>query len=136
MFVSSLLVALLLPEKLFYSITEHPRLWLGMSAFYCLVSVYPQELIYRHFFFWRYRMLLPHGYFLALNAALFCVAHTLYMNNLVFALTLAGGFLFARTFHKTNSLMVTSIEHSFYGVWLYTVGLGEMLAFPGPYNTL
>ena len=84
------------------------------------------------FFYWRYSHLLSPGLFLALNAILFSLAHTIFMNGLVFALTLAGGFLFANTYRKTQSLMVTSIEHAVYGLWLYTVGLGEMLAFPGP----
>jgi membrane protease YdiL (CAAX protease family) len=121
-----------LPEKLFFVVKENPGLWLGSSLFYAVVSVYPQELIYRHFFYWRYSHLLSPRLFLALNALLFSLAHTLFMNGLVFALTLAGGFLFANTYRKTQSLVVTSIEHAVYGLWLYTVGLGEMLAFPGP----
>lgn len=129
---STLMVWWFLPEKLFFVVKENPGLWLGISLFYAVVSVYPQELIYRHFFYWRYSHLLSPRLFLALNAILFSLAHTLFMNGLVFALTLAGGFLFANTYRKTQSLMVTSIEHAVYGLWLYTVGLGEMLAFPGP----
>ena len=129
---STLMVWWFLPEKLFFVVKENPGLWLGISLFYTVVSVYPQELIYRHFFYWRYSHLLSPGLFLALNAILFSLAHTIFMNSLVFALTLAGGFLFANTYRKTQSLMVTSIEHAVYGLWLYTVGLGEMLAFPGP----
>jgi hypothetical protein len=26
--------------------------------------------------------------------------------------------------------MLVSLEHSVYGAWLFTLGLGEMLAFP------
>ena len=103
-----------------------------MSVFYALFSVYPQELIYRYFFFWRYQSLLPTGTFCVLNALLFSIAHTLFMNSLVIALTFAGGLLFAHTYRKSNSVMVTSIEHAGYGIWLYTLGIGEMLAFPGP----
>lgn len=132
MIISTALVWWFLPEKLFFVVLQNPLMWLAISAFYTVVSVYPQELIYRHFFYWRYQHLLSPGYFLVLNAILFSLAHTLFMNNLVFALTLAGGFLFARTYRRTGSLMMTSIEHAIYGLWLYTVGLGEMLAFPGP----
>jgi hypothetical protein len=28
--------------------------------------------------------------------------------------------------------MLTSIEHAIYGNWLFTIGMGEMLAFPMP----
>ena len=128
---STFLVWWFLPDKLFYVALQKPMLWLAISLFYAVVSVFPQELIYRHFFYWRYSHLLSENYFLVLNAVLFSLAHTLFMNNLVFALTLAGGFLFARTYRKTRSVMLTSIEHAIYGLWLYTVGLGEMLAFPG-----
>ena len=89
MLISTLLVWWLLPEKLFFVIRENPLMWLGISIFYTVVSVYPQELIYRHFFYWRYSHLLSPSYFLILNAVLFSLAHTMFMNNLVFALTLA-----------------------------------------------
>ena len=130
--VSTALVWWFLPAKLFFVIRENPMMWIGISVFYTLVSVYPQELIYRHFFYWRYSHLLAPGQFLIMNAILFSLAHTIFMNNLVFILTLGGGLLFAQTYKNSKSLMLTSIEHAIYGLWLYTVGLGEMLAFPGP----
>ncbi|MDU0355872.1 hypothetical protein RS130_20045 [Paraglaciecola aquimarina] len=52
------------------------------------------------------------------------------MNNLVFVLTFAGGILFALNYKKSQSLVAVSIEHSAYGLWLFTVGLGQQLAFP------
>jgi membrane protease YdiL (CAAX protease family) len=51
-------------------------------------------------------------------------------NSLVMLLTFLGGILFAITFHKTRSTLLVSIEHAIYGIWLFTVGMGEMLAFP------
>lgn len=129
---STTLVWWFLPDKLFFVIRENPLMWLSISIFYSVVSVYPQELIYRHFFYWRYSHLLAPKQFIIMNAILFSLAHTIFMNNLVFLLTLVGGFLFANTYRSSKSLMMTSIEHAIYGLWLYTVGLGEMLAFPGP----
>jgi len=46
-------------------------------------------------------------------------------------LTFIGGVLFAYTYQKTKSTALVAIEHAVYGNWLFTVGMGEMLAFPG-----
>ena len=78
---STLMVWWFLPEKLFFVVKENPGLWLGISLFYAVVSVYPQELIYRHFFYWRYSHLLSPRLFLALNAILFSLAHTLHSSR-------------------------------------------------------
>lgn len=58
------------------------------------------------------------------------MVHLVFHNALVSVLTLVGGILFGLTYRRTQSLMFTSIEHSLYGVWLFTIGAGEMLAFP------
>jgi hypothetical protein len=48
-------VYLLAPELLFSLIRRSPRLWALVFLLYPLLSVYPQELLYRAFFFHRYR---------------------------------------------------------------------------------
>ncbi|MEM5566908.1 CPBP family intramembrane glutamic endopeptidase [Psychroserpens sp. AS72] len=94
-------------------------------------SVYPQELIYRTFFFQRYQMLFKsQTLFILINATLFSLAHLFFKNGLVMILTFIGGLLFALTFKKTKSTLLVSIEHAIYGSWLFTVGMGEMLGFP------
>jgi membrane protease YdiL (CAAX protease family) len=65
------------------------------------------------------------------NAIVFSLAHIFFKNTLVLVLTFIGGLLFAYTFVKTKSTTLVSIEHALYGNWLFTVGMGEMLAFPG-----
>lgn len=130
---SAVVVYLFTPEKLFIMPLQHTLFWALISVFYAVVSVYPQEVIYRQFFFWRYGGLVSNQQlFIFLNASLFCLAHLMFWNNLVLALTLAGGVLFAGTFARSRSVMFTSIEHSLYGLWLFTIGAGEMLAFPMP----
>lgn len=130
--VSSLLVWLFLPDTLFSVVIANPWLWLAVSLFYAVFSVYPQELLYRLFFFKRYQTLISNrSLFIGLNAVLFSLAHSFLLNNLVFLLTFAGGVLFALTYKKSQSLMLASIEHSAYGIWLFTLGLGQQLAFPG-----
>lgn len=130
--VSSLLIWLFQADVFFKVIIEKPILWFFISVTYALFSVYPQELIYRHFFFSRYQSLFTNTImFVLFNALLFCLAHAFLRNSLVFALTFFGGILFALTYKKNKSLMVVSVEHSLYGVWLFTLGMGDMLAFPG-----
>ncbi|MBO9491863.1 CPBP family intramembrane metalloprotease [Endozoicomonas sp. G2_1] len=131
--ISTALMTTLMPEKLFYAVLGNPTLWLAISAFYIIFSVYPQELLYRLFFFHRYQPLFSDKRFLLFfNAIIFCYAHLVYLDTLVFALTFVGGVIFANTYQRTKSVMFTSVEHALYGWWLYTLGLGEMLAFPGP----
>jgi len=69
--------------------------------------------------------------FLFINAILFSLAHLFLRSVLVQLLTFVGGILFAYTYQKTKSNTLVSIEHAIYGNWLFTVGMGEMLAFPG-----
>lgn len=121
------------PENLFIVIRKSPLMWLGVSFFYSVFSVYPQEFLYRTFFFSRYELLLKNRKaFILLNAILFSMAHLVFDNALVLVITFIGGIGFALTYAKTKSLMFTSIEHAIYGAWLFTVGMGEMLAFPTP----
>ncbi|WP_296343901.1 CPBP family intramembrane glutamic endopeptidase [Winogradskyella sp.] len=93
--------------------------------------VYPQELIYRTFFFRGCQQLFKNEkLFILINAALFSLAHIFFKNTLVSLLTFLGVILFALTFQKTKSTLLVSIKHSVYGCCLFTVGMGDMLGFP------
>ena len=117
--------------QLFNVVLNKPLLWVIILFVYSVFSVYPQELIYRTFFFKRYRPLVKNEYlFVFINAVVFSLGHIFFNNLLVFVLTFFGGFLFAFTFSKTKSTLLVSIEHAFYGCWLFTVGMGSMLGFP------
>jgi membrane protease YdiL (CAAX protease family) len=130
-FITSLFVWFTDKESLFVVLLNKPKLWLLMLLFYSLFSVYPQELLYRTFFFKRYKILFKNEYvFIFINALLFSLAHLFFKNTLVLILTFVGGILFAFTFKKTKSTFLVSIEHSIYGCWLFTVGMGNMLGFP------
>lgn len=116
---------------LFNVMFNNTKLWVFILFVYSLFSVYPQELIYRTFFFQRYKSLFKsETLFIIVNAALFSLAHIFFKNTLVMFLTFIGGILFALTFRKTKSTLLVSIEHAIYGCWLFTVGMGTMLGFP------
>ncbi|GAA4809528.1 CPBP family intramembrane glutamic endopeptidase [Litoribaculum gwangyangense] len=118
-------------ELLFVVIKNNPKLWFIILFVYSFFSVYPQEIIYRTFFFKRYRDIFKNSRTLILvNAMLFSWAHIFFKNSLVMILTFLGGILFAITFKKTQSTLLVSIEHAVYGCWLFTVGMGSMLGFP------
>ena len=118
-------------SQLFTVMLEKSKLWIFILVFYSLFSVYPQELIYRTFYFQRYESLFKSkALFLFVNAIVFSLAHIFFRNTLVMVLTFVGGILFALTFNRTRSTLIVSIEHAIYGCWLFTVGMGEMLGFP------
>lgn len=120
------------PENLFYVFIKQPGLWLIIVFVYGILSVLPQEFIYRVFFFKRYGSFnLPFPITIMLNALFFSLAHLMFNNNLVLVLTFAGGLLFSYTYIKTQSYWLVCMEHALYGLWLFTVGMGSMLAFPG-----
>jgi len=117
---------------LFYVPINNPTLFIVILGVYTFISVWPQEVIYRTFFYERYRDLCASKtLFMIINAVLFSMAHIFFKNTLVLILTFIGGLLFIYTYSKTKSTTLVSIEHALYGNWLFTVGMGQMLAFPG-----
>lgn len=120
------------PDKLFFVLIKRPDRWAIILLVYSFLSVWPQEIIYRTFFYDRYQHLIKSKWlFIFINAILFSLAHIFLRSFLVQLLTFVGGLLFAFTYQKTKSTTLVSIEHAIYGNWLFTVGMGEMLAFPG-----
>ncbi|MFI1743229.1 CPBP family intramembrane glutamic endopeptidase [Thalassobellus sediminis] len=118
-------------EVLFEIVINKPIMWGKFIFIYSLFSVYPQELLYRTFFFKRYNLLFKNiSLFIFVNAIVFSLAHLFFKNSLVIILTFLGGLLFAFTFNKTKSTLLVSVEHAIYGSWLFTVGMGGMLGFP------
>jgi hypothetical protein len=119
-------------SALFYVMLHKPQLFAGILIVYTIVSVWPQEIIYRTFFFKRYETLFRSKYlFIFFNAILFSLAHIFFKNTLVLVLTFLGGLIFGLTYFKFRSTTLVSIEHAIYGNWLFTVGMGQMLGFPG-----
>ncbi|WP_299439006.1 CPBP family glutamic-type intramembrane protease [uncultured Aquimarina sp.] len=129
--ITSLYVFWIAPDKLFSVLLKKPILWVVILFIYSFLSVWPQEIIYRTFFYNRYESLIKNKWlFIFINAVLFSLAHIFLRSFLVQLLTFLGGLLFAFTYQRTKSTTLVSIEHAIYGNWLFTVGMGEMLAFP------
>jgi membrane protease YdiL (CAAX protease family) len=119
-------LALLVPDHLFYFPRRLPGQWLLILVLYPLLSVYPQELLWRAVIFHRYLPLLPTAALrVAGSAALFGYVHIIFANWVAVILTLIGGVLFGIRYERTRSLAIVWLEHSLYGQVLFTVGLGQ-----------
>ena len=130
--VCSALWSSVLDWNQFPSLASLPIRSTYMVIVYPFLSVWQQEIIYRTFFFKRYESLFKSKSLLVfVNAIVFSLAHIFFSNTLVMILTFIGGILFAWTYLKFRSTTLVSIEHALYGNWLFTVGMGQMLAFPG-----
>jgi uncharacterized protein len=133
-FIAVLLTAYLLifePENLFIIPRENPLLWIAILVFYPLWSALPQELIFRVFFFHRYQQIIPNLHVLMLlNAFLFAFMHIIFNNWIALFGGFVTGFLWARTYLKTRSLLTVSAEHTIYGNFIYTIGLGHYFYVP------
>lgn len=120
-------------DHLFDMPRDQPLLWLSVVVFYPLLSVYPQELIYRAFLLHRYAPVFGTGRLAAAASAVaFAFAHLIFGNVPAVVLTLAGGWLFARRYQRSRSLLTVAVEHAGYGVLIFTVGLGRLFWHGAP----
>jgi membrane protease YdiL (CAAX protease family) len=101
--------------------------WLMVMVLYPLLSVTTQEIMFRLFFFSRYRALFGNDTQAAivLNAALFTFAHIAFQNLTTLVISFLGGLLFAWRYEQTRSFWAVVLEHSLYGNLLFTLGLGR-----------
>lgn len=114
------------PQSLFAFAKSAPGLWAAMMILYPLLSVYPQELLFRAYFFRRFGALFGSGAgMIAASAMAFSFVHIIFGNWIALALTLVGGVLFGTTYRRSGSLLLASIEHAIFGNFLFTIGLGE-----------
>jgi uncharacterized protein len=119
-------VYFLAPQLLFNFVKRAPAFWVLVMVLYPILSVYPQGIIYRAFFFERYRGLVPNPVLLiVMSAVAFSFAHIIFRNPVALTFTLVGGLLFAWRYSETGSLFTSSFEHALYGCWMFTIGLGQ-----------
>lgn len=116
----------LVPDNLFSFPREKPGFWLLVMVLYPILSVLPQEVIFRVYFFARYKRWFtrPAALILASGVA-FGFGHVVFHNWVAPLLCLVGGVYFAHTYQRTKSLLLVSLEHALYGDFLFTVGLGH-----------
>lgn len=121
----SVIIFFIEPEQLFNFPKNHFNLWILVIFIYPLFSVYFQEIIFRAFFFHRYKKLFNTKIKMIIASGFtFGFAHIIYGNWLAVVLSIIGGFIFANTYSKSKSLVQVSIEHGLWGDIIFTVGLG------------
>ena len=120
-------VWLRLPEVFLGLPMHRPGLWAMIMVLYPLLSVIPQELIYRTFFFHRYGPLFGNARWLAIvtNGLLFGFAHIIFGSYVSIALTSVLGLLIAWRYENTRSFWSAWLEHSLYGCLIFSIGLGR-----------
>ncbi len=117
------------PEQFLSLPRQDPWLWAAIGIGYPLLSVLPQEVIYRAHFFARLERAVPGagGWpLILLNAAVFGYAHLAFGQAGAMVWPAAGGVLFASTYAHTRSLACASLEHALWGVLVFTLGLGTV----------
>jgi len=116
--------------------------WLLVMAFYPMISVTTQELVYRVFFFHRYAGAMNGASWLAIgvNAALFATMHAIIFASRgssfhweAVTISFIGGLIFAYRYTRTRSFLAVWLEHALYGDLIFTVGLGRFF-FTGVAN--
>jgi len=119
-------VRLFAPQMLFSLVREMPRLWLLVMILYPVFSVYPQELLYRAYFFHRFKPIFGSGHaMIAASALLFGYVHIIFGNWIAISLTAFGGFLFGMTYRRSGSLLLACLEHALFGDFIFTIGIGQ-----------
>lgn len=139
LFLKSGLVALVLmaltlifePHNFFILPRTNPLLWGLIMVFYPIWSALTQELIYRPFFFTRYRKIVgSRRAVLLLNALLFAFLHIIFRNWVAVAGAFVAGLFWARNYQKNQSWLAVALEHAIWGNLLYTIGLGHYFYVP------
>lgn len=119
-------VSELMPTRFLEMVRERPQVWERVMLLYPFLSVLPQEIAYRTFFFHRYGPLFGanRAALVVVNAVLFGFAHLLFANWLAVAGTFAAGLLFAWRYDRTRSFWAVWFEHTLWGWLVFTIGLG------------
>jgi len=134
MFLTFFIISILLgifvyiyfPENFFSFPLKNTKIWILVMFFYPILSVLPQEFIYRVFFISRYREILGGERSMNLvNALAFAFLHIVFKNSLAVILTFIASFIFYRNYQRNHSLFWVSFEHYLYGAMIFSIGLGR-----------
>lgn len=124
-FIVAGLVLVFYPDKFLNFPRQYPLVFILFVIAYPVLSVVPQELLYRTFFFERYKIIFNNPKIMIVASTIaFSYLHIMYLNYEAVLLTLVGGYFFSRSYQVTRSLLLTCFEHSLYGILVFTLGLG------------
>jgi membrane protease YdiL (CAAX protease family) len=104
---------------------QRPGLWVVVLVLYPMLSAWPQELVYRTFFFHRYEALLGRRGTIAASAFAFALLHVVYADPVAPLLALPAGLALGIAYARSGSLLAVALEHALYGTAVFTLGLGR-----------
>ncbi len=114
------------PEQYFALPVHATGLWAITVLAYPFVSVIPQELVFRVYFYHRFQGLVANrNLLMLLNALLFSYSHILFNNWVVLVFTFIASILFSFTYLRHRSFTIVVLEHSLYGLLVFTIGPGS-----------
>ena len=121
-----LYVLFLDPTLLFSFPKNNFRLWITVMIIYPFFSVIPQEIIYRVYFYHRYKKLFSGNLLLLtlLNLFFFSFAHIVFNNPHAILITAIASPIFSYLYIK-ESFFTCVLVHSIGGQIIFTLGLGR-----------
>lgn len=123
--LSAGVVEALVPGQLLALVRERPAFYALIVLLYPILSALPQEVLFRVLYFRRYGALVPGGRIgLAVNGAVFSLAHLMFWSWVVAAMTFAGGVIFAWAYERRGSFALAAVLHSVAGWVLFGMGMG------------
>ncbi len=125
--ILSCIAMFILPHQGWFSLPKYSlKLWLMVMIFYPLVSVLPQEIIWRFYLLEGTKYILPQRYMrIILSAFLFSFVHIIYFNAFSLIATFYLGFPLAFSYYQgKKSFWPVWVEHSLAGQIIFTIGLG------------
>lgn len=125
----TLLMHIFVPGHFFHNSQNSLSILVISALSFLLLSVVPQEVLYRAFLFHRYSLLFRGKLIpVVISSLSFSFVHIVYSNLIAMIITLIGGYFFSLTYLRTRSLLITVIEHFMYGMLIFTSGLVGVLS--------
>ena len=114
------------PANLFNLPRMNLRLWFMLCIFYPLFSASIQEIIFKTFFFRRYRELFRSKTTLIIGSGIsFGFMHIVYYSWISMSLSFFMGIYLAMVYEKTGSVLFITILHGIFGIMAFSFGLGQ-----------
>lgn len=102
------------------------KLWFALILGYPFFSVVPQEFVFRVYFYHRFQGLIGNrNMLILLNAILFSFSHLMFQNWVAIVLTFIASIMFSLTYLRHRSFTIVALEHSIYGLLIFTIGPGS-----------
>ena len=124
--VSGFFYTIILDSNLLFKLPKNYFfIWIAVILFYPILSVIPQEIIFRVLFFERYSCLFKNQFlYVILNSIIFAYIHLVFQNFHAFFITLITSPIFAHAY-LNKSFKTCFLIHTVGGQLVFTYGLGE-----------